>query len=66
MSECEECLDNCRYRYECNKKSNKNKKEYSMGNLKTFLIFGYERWGGLRPAYCCSKDAWFKPLFWGI
>lgn len=38
-----------------------------MGNLKIFWIFGYERWGGLRPAYCTLENGdKFKPWKFGI
>jgi hypothetical protein len=38
-----------------------------MGNLKTWFIFGYEKWGKLKPAYCCTADGiYFKPLVSGL
>jgi len=38
-----------------------------MGNMKTFFIFGYERWGGLRPDRMWTKDGrCYIPLFFGI
>lgn len=42
-----------------------------MGNFKSFWIFGFERWGGLRPAYMSKNvgndgKAWFKPLCFGL
>jgi hypothetical protein len=38
-----------------------------MGNMKTWFIFGFEKWGGLKPAYCIdNKGNKLKPLFWGI
>lgn len=39
----------------------------AMGNLKTFGLVAFERWGGLRPA--CTWDSrgrCFVPLFGGI
>jgi len=37
-----------------------------MGNMKIFLIFGYERWGRLKPESACIDGMFFKPLFFGI
>jgi len=38
-----------------------------MGHIKTLWIFGFERWGHLRPAKMWVKDRrCFKPLFWGL
>jgi hypothetical protein len=38
-----------------------------MGNLKTWFIFGYEKWGNLKPAYVCRDDGkCLKPLFFGV
>jgi hypothetical protein len=38
-----------------------------MGNFKSWWIFGFERWGGLRPASVTTKKGVvFIPLFWGL
>jgi len=38
-----------------------------MGNMKTFFIFGFERWGWLRPARMWQKDGrCFIPLIFGL
>lgn len=43
------------------------KRESAMGNMKTWFIFGYEKWGGLKPSYCLSPDGkCLKPLFFGL
>ena len=38
-----------------------------MGNIKTFLIFGFEKWGTLKPI-CMYKDGkyYYKPVFLGL
>lgn len=38
-----------------------------MGHMRTWWIFGFERWGGLRPAMMMTKDGVkFVPLFLGL
>ena len=38
-----------------------------MGNMKTFLIIAYERWGGLRPECAWDKKGrCFVPVILGI
>lgn len=38
-----------------------------MGNMKIFWIFGFERWGDLRPAVCWMNDGRnFIPVIFGI
>lgn len=38
-----------------------------MGNMKTFFVFGFERWGGLRPAKAWNKNGrCFVPVFLGV
>jgi len=38
-----------------------------MGNFKTFWIFGFEWWGGLRPEKMWDRRGrCFRPLFGGI
>ena len=38
-----------------------------MGNIKTWFIFGFEKWGGLNPAYAYNDDnKYMKPLFFGL
>ena len=38
-----------------------------MGNLKTWWILGFERWGSLKPAEMMSGDGVkYMPLFAGI
>jgi len=38
-----------------------------MGNMKTFWLFGFERWGGLRPAQMWTKGGrCFVPMCFGF
>ncbi len=38
-----------------------------MGHMKTWWIFGFERWGGLRPEKMWTKDGrCFRPLILGL
>jgi hypothetical protein len=38
-----------------------------MGNLKIWFIFGFEKWGNLKPAYHVNdKGICFKPLCFGL
>jgi hypothetical protein len=38
-----------------------------MGNMKFFWLFGFEWWGGLRPAeMTTAKGVTYVPLFWGL
>lgn len=38
-----------------------------MGHMRTWWIFGFERWGGLRPAAMRKANGKkFVPLFWGL
>lgn len=37
-----------------------------MGNMKTLLIFGFERWGNLKPACMYQENKCYKPLFLGL
>lgn len=38
-----------------------------MGNMKFFGVFGFEWWGGLRPAeMTTAKGVTYIPLFWGL
>lgn len=37
-----------------------------MGSMKTFWIFGFERWGGLRPISMEKNGKVFIPLFLGL
>lgn len=38
-----------------------------MGKMKIWFIFGFEKWGGLKPAYACIDDnKYMKPLFFGL
>ena len=38
----------------------------TVGNFKTFCIFGYEKWGGLKPDSCEIHGKVFKPLIFGL
>ena len=37
-----------------------------MGNFKAFGLFGYEKWGGLKPAQVKFKGKVYIPLFAGV
>ena len=38
-----------------------------MGNMKTFWIFGFERWGGLKPAEMQTVNGdRFIPVIFGL
>lgn len=37
-----------------------------MGNMKIFWIFGFERWGSLRPAQMMKNGHVFIPLVLGL
>jgi hypothetical protein len=38
-----------------------------MGNMKTWWIFGFEPWGGLRPAKMWTAGGrCFRPVMWGL
>ncbi len=38
-----------------------------MGHMKTWWVFGFERWGGLRPTEMITKKGVrYVPLFWGL
>ncbi len=38
-----------------------------MGHMKTWWLFGFEWWGGLRPAEMTTKKGMrYVPLFWGL
>ena len=39
---------------------------YVMGNMKMLLVFGFERWGGLRPAKGWINGRCFIPLAFGL
>jgi hypothetical protein len=42
-------------------------KGFDMGNMKTWWIFGFERWGDLRPAeMTTAKGVRYIPLFRGL